>query len=227
MSIDLFGFIPENLKQQIVDSILSGLAKLTDRVPQANKTFLSLKSDAALQAAINKGLHRATQRFVAEYTAIDEDLVTAIGGDPTFWQLASVRAALLEIVQNPTAYLEEEKTVVAQGFHEVLQDRINRERVDKAVNFYLRCVAESLWHLEPFKPVYELQMQRMSIDAATKMVEQMRGMQAESQQAILTLLSAVAAQQKLLVQLVSDCYPSHPQHLSQSTASGLCQVHRP
>ena len=70
---------------------------------------------------------------------------------------------------------------MAQGFHEVLQDRINRERVHKAVNFVLRCVAESLWHSDPFKPVYELQMQRMSIYAATKMVEQMRGMQAENQ----------------------------------------------
>ena len=86
-------------------------AKLTDRVPQANKKIrLKLKSDAALQAAINKGLHCATQCFVAEYTAIDEDLVTAIGGDPTFWQLASVRGEVfLEIVQYPTAHPQSKK----------------------------------------------------------------------------------------------------------------------
>jgi len=43
--------------------------------------------------------------------------------------------------------------------------------VDQAVAFYLRCVAEALWHLEPFRPVYQMYLHRISAEQATAILE--------------------------------------------------------
>ncbi len=210
MSLDPFDYISDDVKKQIADGLLTRLAKLTEKVPRASNIFLSLKSDAVLQKSINEGLQRATDRFVREYMAIDEDLVTAISRDTDFWQAPSVRAALLGIIQNPSAILENEQSIVAESFHDVLKDRVNRQRVDKAVTFYLRCVAEALWHLEPFRPVYELQMQRVSAESAGKMIQEIRGMQGDFQQAILALVGTIGEQQKLLTDSGVKALPVRP-----------------
>ena len=103
MQIDLVGWIPDSLKQQIIDGVVTFVADqakktLGDEVSQALKR---LRSDAAFQDAVDRGLKEATDRFVREYTVEDEDLVTAIAGAPDFWKAESVRQALLEIIQHP------------------------------------------------------------------------------------------------------------------------------
>lgn len=198
MAIDPLGFVTEDLKQQLTDGILGRLAKWTERVPKAKQAFLSLRSDREIQSAIDQGIVRATKRFVDEYTAIDEDLVSAMQKDQAFWESPTVRTALLEIVQNPVGYIEEEQAIIAQSFSDILPERINRERVDKAVSHYLRCVAEALWHLEPFRPIYELQMQRLNAETASTMVQGMLGMQSDFRQAVLALIDTVGQQQRQL-----------------------------
>lgn len=208
--LDPTSLLSEDLKKQITDGLLTQLARLSERLPRASQTFLALRSDATLQKAIDDGLVRATKRFINEYTAIDEDLVAAIAQTPAFWQTPTIRAALIEMIQNPGAYLEDEKILLAQSFHDVLPDRINRERVDRAITFYLRCVAESLWHLEPFRPIYELQMQRVSVDNATQMIQAVRGMQTDFQQAILALVGTIGEQQRLLTDASTPSTPARP-----------------
>jgi len=200
IQVDLVGWLPDSLKQQIVDSVVTFVADqakkaLGDEVSQALKR---LRSDAAFQDAVDRGLKEAADRFVREYMVEDEDLVVAIARDPDFWKAESVREALLEIISHPNIYLAEERMALARNFADVLRQRVNRERVDLAVAFYLRCVAESLWHLEPLRPVYELQMQRLSVERATEMVQELRGMRADVQGAMVALVRAVGEQQKLL-----------------------------
>jgi len=200
IQVDLVGWLPDSLKQQIVDSVVTFVADqakkaLGDEVSQALKR---LRSDAAFQDAVDRGLKEATNRFVREYMVEDEDLVVVIARDPDFWKAESVREALLEIISHPSIHLAEERMALARNFADVLRQRVNRERVDRAVAFYLRCVAESLWHLEPLRPVYELQMQRLSVERATKMVQELRGMRADVQGAMVALVRAVGEQQKLL-----------------------------
>lgn len=200
IQVDLIGWLPDSLKQQIIDSVVTFVADqakkaLGDEVSEALKR---LRSDAAFQDAVDKGLREATDRFVREYTVEDEDLVAAIARDPDFWKAESVREALLEIVRHPGVYLAEERMTLARSFTDVLRQRVNRERVDRAVTFYLRCMAESLWHLEPLRPVYELQMQRLSVERATEMVQELRGMRADVQRAMVALVQAIGEQQKLL-----------------------------
>lgn len=200
IQIDPAGWLPDSLKQQIIDGLVTFVADqakkaLGEEVSQALK---QLRSDAAFQDAVNMGLKEATDRFVREYTVEDEDMVAAIARDPDFWKAESVREAILEIIRRPGVYLVEERTALARSFADVLRQRVNRERVDRAVTFYLRCVAESLWHLEQLRPVYELQMQRLSVERATEMVQELRGMRADVQQAMVALVQAIGEQQKLL-----------------------------
>jgi tetratricopeptide (TPR) repeat protein len=200
IQVDLVGWLPDSLKREIIDGVVTFVADqakkaLGDEVSQALKR---LRSDAAFQDAVDEGLQEATDRFVREYMAEDEDLVAAIARDPDFWKAESVREALLEIVRHPVVYLTEERRTLAQSFADVLRQRVNRERVDRAVVFYLRCVAEALWHLEPLRPMYELQMQRLSVERATEMVQELRGMRADVQGAMVALVQAIGEQQKLL-----------------------------
>ncbi len=200
IQVDLVGWLPDSFKQQIIDSVVTFVAEQAEKAERddVSQALKRLRSDASFQDAVDQGLKEATERFVREYTVEDEDLVAAIARDPDFWKAESVRTALMEIIRHPGVYLAEERAALAQSFADVLRQRVNRERVDRAVAFYLRCVAESLWHLEPLRPVYELQMQRLSVERATEMVQELRGMRADVQGAMVALVQAIGEQQKLL-----------------------------
>jgi LuxR family glucitol operon transcriptional activator len=200
IQVDLFGWLPDSLKQQIIDSVVTFVADQARKVlgEEMSQALQRLRSDAAFQDAVDRGLKEATDRFVREYTVEDEDLVAAIARDPDFWKAESVRGALLEIVRHPGVYLAEERMALTRNFADVLCQRVNRQRVDRAVTFYLRCVAESLWHLEPLRPVYELQIQRLSVERATEMVQELRWMRADVQEAMMALVQTIGEQQKLL-----------------------------
>ncbi|MEI2609214.1 MAG: tetratricopeptide repeat protein [Candidatus Promineifilaceae bacterium] len=208
IQIDILDWIPETVRQQILDGCVDFLATRLHGVKEGklSHTITQFRSDHTLQTAINNGLEQATNRFIQEYMATDEDLVLAIARDPAFWQSASVRQALVTLVENPTLYLEGQQTQVARGFVDVLHQRINRERVDQAVTFYLRCVAEALWHLEPFRPVYQMYLHRISAEQATAMVQELRGLRAELRE---TLLLAVR-QSEATPQLASPAKPALP-----------------
>jgi len=118
---NLVGWLPASLKRQLIDSLVAFVADqaqeaLGDEVSHALKR---LRSDAAFQDAVDKGLKEATDCFVREYMAEDEDLVAAIAHDPDFRKAKSVREALLEIVRHPGIYLAEERMALAQSFEEV------------------------------------------------------------------------------------------------------------
>lgn len=104
---------------------------------------------------------------------------------------------MLTLLQHPGHYEDEAWEVVAQKFDDVLLGRRNRERVDRAVQFYLRCVAEEVWHLPPLKPIYELQLQRISIDKAEAMLREVQGMRADLQQTMLALARGLDEQRQL------------------------------
>jgi tetratricopeptide (TPR) repeat protein len=200
IQIDPLGWLPDSFKQQIIDSVVTFVADQAEKVlgGEVSQALRRLRSDAPFQQAVDRGLKEATDRFVREYTVEDEDLVVAIARDRGFWKAESVRQALLEIIRHPGVHLAGERTTLTQGFADVLRQRVNRERVDRAVTFYLRCVAESLWHLEPLRPIYELQMQRLCVERATEMVQEMRGMRTDVRRAMVALVEAVGEQQQLL-----------------------------
>jgi hypothetical protein len=206
IQIDPTAWIPSHFKKQIVDNIVTFVSNQAKKLlgDEVSRSLKQLRSDAAFQKAVDQGVQKATERFVREYRLEDEDLVEAITRAPDFWQAESVRSALLQIIRHPGVYLAEEKTTLARSFAEVLRQRVNRQRVDRAVAFYLCCVAEALWSLEPFRPIYTLQFQRMTAEALRQQVELQKvqlqaqaNLSADVRQALLQLGAAIV-ERKLL-----------------------------
>ena len=206
MLSDLLQLVPDNLRQQALDAlvdVLSGQAQKFAGDEVAGK-IKKLRSDAAFQHAFEQGMARALRRFVEAYQEIDEDLVAAVAQDKGFFHNKEVQAALLAVLKRPGAYLDEEREVIDHSFTTVLPGRINRERVDKAVVYLLKCLAEELWHLPQLAPVYSLQFQRITAESAREQVaiqkaqlQALASLGAGVREALLQLTGAIA-EQKLL-----------------------------
>jgi len=170
---NMVDLIPAKLKQKALDALVdfvSGEAKKYVSQELANK-IKKLRSDASFNNAFEEGLQKATTRFVKEYEIEDEDLVAEIDSDKEFFTNEEIQTALLKIIKHPGKYLIDEREKIFQSFDTVLPTRKNRERVDRAVTYFLKCLAEELWQLPELHPIYSLQFQRMTADASQQQVE--------------------------------------------------------
>lgn len=165
---DLFKLIPDSLKQTAVDTLVDTVAERGEgRISESLLGKIKgLRTDAAFRQQFDIGLQRGLQRFVDEYRREDEDLVTAVTDNPDILADPEVRAALVIILQRPGRYLVEEQSLVGQSFAAVLPDRINRERVDQAILYLLKCLARELWHLPELQPIYSLEFQRITAESS-------------------------------------------------------------
>jgi len=206
--LDPTSFIPERLKEKVTDALVELLAGSAERLggDQIAGKIRTFSSRGHLLQSIDRALEAGIQHFIEEYTGQDEDLVDAIQGDELFWQSEVVQDALVKLVSQPGAWLREERETVAYHFETILPKRVNRERVDKAVNFLLRCIAEELWSLpgaQEIRAAYSIQFQELTAEAQREQValarQQLRAtaqMSADLQQALLQLIGLV--EQKVL-----------------------------
>lgn len=171
MAIDISKLIPQSLKQQMMDAVVDVVAEKSMSLlgDGAAEKIRQLRSDGRFQKEFEESLARASQQFRDDYEEIDEDLVHAIG-DNTIFDDKKARKALLRILQAPDSLLEDEKSIVVDYFESVLPERKNRERVDKAISYFLKCIAKEVWHIAELRPVYSLYFQRISADASITQV---------------------------------------------------------
>jgi LuxR family glucitol operon transcriptional activator len=200
--IDVLGLIPQSLKQQAMDISVSFVSDQAKKLlgEEVSSRIKKLRSDAAFQTAFESGLRRAVNRFGEEYAAEDEDLTVALLADKTLFQNEQVQRALLAILKQPGVYLADERETLAQTFDSVLPQRRNRERVNRAVMFFLKCLAEEVWNLPELRPAYELQFQRMTAEAVREQVNLQKAqlqVSADLREALLQLTETMA-ERKLL-----------------------------
>ncbi len=205
---DPTSFIPERLKEKLADSLIELLAGSAERLggDQIAGNIRKLSSRSDLLQSVNRALEAGIGRFIQEYMSQDEDLVEVIRADDLFWQSEAVQDVLVKLVSRPGAWLREERETVAYHFETVLPKRVNRERVDKAINFLLHCIAEELWSLpgtQEIREAYSIQFQELSAQAQREQVglarQQLQAttqMSADLQQALLQLIGLV--EQKVL-----------------------------
>ncbi len=173
IEIDITKLIPAVVKIAVRDTLVdfvSDQAKKYASDEIAGK-IKKLRSDAAFNEKFEAGLQRAAQRFIEEYELEDEDLVAVIAADAHFFENEEVQAALLAVLKKPGAYLVEERAQIIQSFESVFPNRRNRQRVDRAVTYLLKCLAEELWHLPELQPIYSLQFQRITAEGTRQQVE--------------------------------------------------------
>jgi hypothetical protein len=220
----MLSFIPDSLKQAMVDGLVNFLANQADKLSDGTlgARLRGLASDGALRKSMEQALQRATARFEREYADTDEDLVAAIKADKSFWVQAEVRQAIIELVARPGGWGEAEREAVLAHFAAVLPERRNRERVDRAVTQLLRCVAEEIWAIpaaKEIREIYTLQLQRHSAETLARQVElaeqRLQTSQADTNElraAVLALLGQ-QRQQLLLAPPAPLAPPSvRPQH---------------
>jgi hypothetical protein len=168
-----FALFPEDLKRQLMDSLIGFVADQAKRLvgEQASEQIRRLSSEAAFLRAFDQALERGLRRFREEYVQEDEDLVPLLLNNRDLWRSSAVRQALRDLVSRPGAYLPEARGRILSSFADVLPERVNRERVDRAVSYLLRCIAEELWGLPGAREVremYALQFQRITAEEARR-----------------------------------------------------------
>lgn len=165
--INILEFIPPELRKQMQEALVGFLSEQAKKYVGDGlaEKISQLRSDGSFRREFNRGLESAIHRFSMEYLEQDEDLVAAIAQDHTLLVQPEVKQALMAMLKTPGAYLHDERALVTQAFNSVLPERINRERVNRAIQFLLQCLAEELWHLPVLQPVYSLQFQRISAEA--------------------------------------------------------------
>ena len=204
--MSLIDWIPESFREKVADVIVDFVGDQTKKYlgDEVAGRIKKLRSDAGFQQAFEQGLQRAARRFFEEYEAQDEDLTAALRDAPEFFENEDVQAALLKILKNPGAYLTDERAIIAQSFDSVLPTRKNRERVNNAVSYFLRCLAEELCHLPELQPIYSFQFQRMTAEALRQQAEMQRvqlqaltGLNAGMRDALLQLTEKLVEQKAL------------------------------
>ena len=205
--MDPFAWVPSQLKDQLKNKIIEAIAEQAEKLdPGIAKTIRKLSTNAAFYEAYQKAVESGLKRFEDEYTQQDEDIVATMQRDPGFWQSPTVQRTLLRLISRPGAYLAEEREQLAERFEDVFPQQTNRDRVDKAITYLLRCIAEELWTLPGAKEIrdaYSFQFQRISAETAReqlalhrKQLEATALLGESVQRALLQLTDAV--EQKLL-----------------------------
>lgn len=147
-------FIPNPVKAQVRDRAVD---LLVEAAPDDTwrKRLLALRSDGAFRLAFENSLERAVQRFAAEYD--DPALVDALTQSTRFWDLPGVQRALREIVVRPSSYLVPERDILLQSFAEIVPD-VPFERVERAVRFFMQCLAEEVINIPQLSELYHNQL---------------------------------------------------------------------
>lgn len=172
-------WIPDPLKQQIVDAVVEFLGKQSEDLvgQQLGDKIRGLSSQGILRKALSDALERGITHFQQEYADVDEDLTAAILAAPDFWSDRAVQKAILTLISNPgIARPEAQETVIAH-FESLFPERRNRKRVDQAVSHLLQLVAEEVWAVpgaSEIRQLYALQMQRLSTEALQQQISLLR-----------------------------------------------------
>lgn len=198
--VDPFNFIPEEVKRKLYDDAVGSVGRLAEKMlgDKASDAVKKLSSDGEFYVAFEKAMQNVKSRFDEEYILTDEDLVVAIKRDQNFWKSKSIVAALQNLVKRPGAFMPEDNETIAQHFDDVLPHRVNRDRVNKAVLFILKCLAEELWNLPTLQPIYQLQFHRITAEKATDMVRELRGLREDTRKTMFALVDTIGEQQKLI-----------------------------
>jgi hypothetical protein len=96
--IDLLSLFPDDLKRQLLDGLIGGLADLGKRLAgeKASEQIRRLSSESSFLRAFDQALERGLKRFQEEYIQEDEDLTLLLTRDPSLWRSPTVRQALRE-----------------------------------------------------------------------------------------------------------------------------------
>ena len=118
----------------------------------------------AMLRELNKAVERAEERFAREYREHDAELVDVLITQTRFADLPSVRAALRELLTRPFHPPAQSVAALRQSFADVLPERVERARVDAAVQAFLSYLGQEVLYIPQLRELYALAFQKTSAD---------------------------------------------------------------
>jgi tetratricopeptide (TPR) repeat protein len=142
-----------------------------------------------MRRALTAAVKRAEERFARDYHDTDAELIDALMAQTRFADLPSVRSALKEMLTHPFHNPTQTVATLQRSFSDVLPSRMDRTRVDAAVNAFLHSLGEEVLYIPQLQHLYTLAFQKVSAESSrtiaantAALVESMRGLRDDMKQ---------------------------------------------
>src|SRR3989440_1999754 len=119
-----------------------------------------------LQRALTGAVKRAEERFARDYHNIDAELTAVLIAQTRFADVPGVHSALKEMLTHPFHDPIQTVTTLQRSFGEVLPTRVDRARVDAAVNAFLHYLGEEVLYIPQLQHLYALAFQKVSAESS-------------------------------------------------------------
>lgn len=149
---------------EILANVLGGI--LTEAFSNVFQQPLKhLFDERTMHRALLAAGERAEEQFAREYRTIDAELTNALIDQTRFIDTPTVQTALQAILTRPFHDPTTSIATIHQSFRDVLPARVDRTRVDDAVNRFLLYVGQEVLYIPQLQPLYTLAFQKMSAES--------------------------------------------------------------
>ena len=152
-----------------------------------------------LQRSLTAAVTRAEERFARDYHNTDSELTAVLIAQTRFADVPSVHLALKEMLTHPFQDPVQTVTTLQRSFSDVLPARVDRARVDAAVNTFLHYLGEEVLYIPQLQHLYSLAFQKVSAESSRDiaantavLVESMRDLRDDMKQLSLTAPAPMA-----------------------------------
>ena len=126
-----------------------------------------------LQRALTAAVKRAEDRFARDYHNVDAELTAVLMAQTRFADVPSVHAALKEMLTHPFEDPLQTVATLQRSFSDVLPARVDRARVDAAVNIFLQYLGEEVLYIPHLQHLYVLAFQKVSAESSRDIAKRM------------------------------------------------------
>src|SRR5712691_3079138 len=173
-----------------------------------------------MQRSLTAAVKRAEERFARDYHTIDAELTAVLIAQTRFADVPSVHSALKEMLTHPFQDPIQTVATLRRSFSDVLPARVDRARVDAAINTFLHCLGEEVLYIPQLQDLYSVAFQKVSAESSrdiamntAALVESMRDLRDDIKQLPTSLTTPAPT---ALAGLSQHAYPWHnfPQRTS-------------
>ena len=119
-----------------------------------------------MQRALTAAVKRAEERFARDYHNTDSELTAVLIAQTRFADVPSVHLALKEMLTHPFHDPLQTVATLQRSFSDVLPTRVDRARVDAAVNAFLHYLGEEVLYIPQLQHLYALAFQKVSAESS-------------------------------------------------------------
>jgi len=152
----------------LVEFLIAVAGQVAAHLP--TRMLASAVEERELEADILNAVKRAEKHFVSEYAEIDRELVELLTVQIEIAEEEGLKNAIRNLLMRPFHDPSESTNNIRQSFSDVLPSFSDRGRVDKAVDYFLKCLGREVLYIRQLGPVYSLFLQKKGLDNSASIV---------------------------------------------------------